>query len=140
MQNITKWLHIICRILEVIVAAFVLIGIVLSIISLIKDDSHMFQELAHDTSAFHHYLEKVFTIVIGIEFLEMLCHTNSDSVIHILIFLVARHMIVGETTPFEDFVSVISIAVLFLLRKYMHRSEKDSGHGTLPSANTDGNV
>lgn len=33
-------------------------------------------------------------------------------------------MIVGETTPFEDFISVLSIAVLFVLRKYMHTGDK----------------
>ena len=38
----------------------------------------------------------------------------------VLIFLVARHMIVSETTPFEDFISVISIILLCVLRRYLH--------------------
>ena len=124
MKKFVKSLQNICRVLELIVALFVLGGIVLAIMSLLKDDIKIFQELLNDITVFRHYLEKVFIIVIGIEFLEMLCHPNSDNVIQVLIFLVARHIIVGETTPFEDFVSVLSIAVLIVLRKYMHGSQK----------------
>ena len=38
----------------------------------------------------------------------------------VLIFLVARHMIIGDTTPFEDFVSVISIGLLCVVRRFLH--------------------
>lgn len=119
MQKIIKGFHKTCRILEIITAALVLTGILLSMLCLFKD-INLFYNLIHDLSAFRHYLEKVFILVIGIEFLEMLCRPNSDNVIQVLIFLVARHMIVGETTPYEDLVSVISITILCILRKYMH--------------------
>lgn len=124
MKKIVKWLQQICRILELVVAVFVLIGIIMAIFSLLKDNIRIFEELLEDMTSFRHYLEKIFVLVIGIEFLEMLCHPNSDNVIQVLIFLVARHMIVGETSPFEDFVSVLSIAVLIVLRKYMHSDHK----------------
>ncbi|MDE6970756.1 MAG: hypothetical protein K2P69_13505 [Eubacterium sp.] len=124
MKKTVRLLQKICRVLELVVAIFVLLGIMTAIISLLKDDIRIFEEVLNDMTAFRHYLEKIFVLVIGIEFLEMLCHPNSDNVIQVLIFLVARHMIVGETTPFEDFVSVLSIAVLIVLRKYMHASQK----------------
>ncbi len=130
MKKVVKVLQQICRILELVVAVFVLLGIIMAIISLLKDDIKLFEELLNDMTVFRHYLEKIFVLVIGIEFLEMLCHPNSDNVIQVLIFLVARHMIVGETTPYEDFVSVLSIAVLFVLRKYMHSGGKQSKNQT----------
>ena len=124
MKKIVKGLQQICRILELVVAVFVLIGILAAIISLLKDNLSIFGELLEDMTTFRHYLEKIFVLVIGIEFLDMLCLPTSDNVVQVLIFLVARHMIVGETTPFEDFISVLSIAVLFVLRKYMHTGDK----------------
>lgn len=125
MKKLVKSLHHICRILELIVALFVLGGIIFAIISLLLDDVQIFQELLNDISVFRHYLEEVFIIVIGIEFLEMLCHPNSDNVIQVLIFLVARHMIVETTSPYEDLISVISITILFLLRRYLHNGSKN---------------
>lgn len=109
--------------LESVMAIIVLFGIVLSVYSLLKD-FEIFHSLAADTTAFKPFLEEIFVIVIGIEFLQMLCRPNSDNVMEVLIFLVARHMIVGDTTPFEDFISVISVGILCALRRYLHVTRK----------------
>lgn len=124
MKSLINNLQKVCKILELVAAVLVLIGIVLAIVGLFWSDIKVFEELLHDTTAFRHFLEKIFDIVIGIEFLEMLCHANTDNVIHVLIFLVARHMIVGDTTPYEDLVSVLSISILIVLRNYMHGGVK----------------
>lgn len=128
MEKVKKGMHLLCGVLELVAAALVLIGILLSVLSLIKDFD-IFHNLLGDISLFRHYLEEIFMIVIGIEFLEMLCRPNSDNVLEVLIFLVARHMIVGETTPFEDFISVISIAILCVLRRVLHliRKKEETG-------------
>ncbi|MCI8358382.1 MAG: hypothetical protein HFI51_09600 [Lachnospiraceae bacterium] len=109
----------ICELLERGVAVLVLIGILLSICSLIKDFA-IFREILEDMESFRVYLDEIFVIVIGIEFLQMLCRPNSDNIMEVLIFLVARHMIVTETTAMEDFISVISIILLCVLRRYLH--------------------
>lgn len=124
MGKFKKYVQMICEGLELIAAVLVLIGILLSVCSLVKD-FEIFGELLNDISAFRHYLEQVFSLVIGIEFLQMLCRPNSDNVIEVLIFLVARHMIVGDTTPYQDFVSVISVALLCVLRRYLRISQED---------------
>ncbi|MDE7017541.1 MAG: hypothetical protein K2P65_08205 [Lachnospiraceae bacterium] len=121
MQKFKKAIQKISAILEQFVALMVLAGILLTIGSLLKDFA-IFRALLDDVSVFQAYLEDIFMIVIGIEFLQMLCRPNSDNIMEVLIFLVARHMIVSETTPFEDFVSVISIILLCVLRRYLHNT------------------
>ncbi len=64
-----------------------------------------------DAGAFLLYLDAVFNVVIGIEFMKMLCKPSSANIIEVLIFLIARHMIVTSTTPLEDLLSVLSIGV-----------------------------
>ena len=110
--------HIICEVLEMIAAALMLVGILFSTCSLIRNGD-LFRELLLDTSSFRGYMDQIFMLVIGIEFLVMLCKPNSENVIEVLIFLVARHMIVGETTPYQDFVSVVSVALLCVVRRYL---------------------
>ena len=120
-KNIQK----IGEILELIVAVLVLAGIILSVCSLVKDFA-IIRTLLDDTASFRTYLDDIFVIVIGIEFLQMFCRPNSDNIMEVLIFLVARHMIVSTTTPYEDFVSVISIILLCVLRRHLHNTrEKD---------------
>lgn len=118
LEKLRRAIQKICVVLELVAAFLVLIAIVLSIISLVKDVD-VFQRILADASEFKDYLEQIFMLVIGIEFLGMLCRPNSENVIEVLIFLVARHMIVGNTTPLEDFVSVISIALLCVVRRYL---------------------
>ncbi|MDE6387757.1 MAG: hypothetical protein K2L82_08150 [Lachnospiraceae bacterium] len=108
-----------CETLEMAVALIVLAGIILTIFSLLSDFD-IFRSMLWDTAQFKPFLEDIFVIVIGIEFLQMLCRPNSDNVMEVLIFLVARHMIIGDTTPFEDFVSVISIGLLCVVRRFLH--------------------
>ena len=110
--------HIICEGLEMIAAALMRVGILFSTCSLIRNVD-LFRELLLDTSSFRGYMDQIFMLVIGIEFLVMLCKPNSENVIEVLIFLVARHMIVGETTPYQDFVSVVSVALLCVVRRYL---------------------
>lgn len=133
MQTFKKVIQKVSELLEHLVAVLVLIGIVLSIVSFLKDFT-VFRNLLDDVSVFPHYLEDIFIIVIGIEFLQMLCRPNSDNIMEVLIFLVARHMIITDTTPYEDFVSVISIILLCVLRRYLHNTrvnEEEKGEAVL---------
>lgn len=118
--------HIICEVLEMIAAALMLVGILFSTCSLIRNVD-LFRELLLDTSSFRGYMDQIFMLVIGIEFLVMLCKPNSENVIEVLIFLVARHMIVGETTPYQDFVSVVSVALLCVVRRYLRINNEKRG-------------
>ena len=121
----------ICELLELIVAFLVLVGIAFSICGLLKD-FEIFRLMFKDIENFRVYLDQIFAIVIGIEFLQMLCRPNSDNIMAVLIFLVARHMIVSDTTPMEDFISVISIILLCVLRRYLHVTrEKMKAEGKL---------
>lgn len=112
-----------CETLEMAVAIIVLVGIVMTIFSLLSD-FEIFYAMLGDTTEFKPFLEDIFVIVIGIEFLQMLCRPNSDNVMEVLIFLVARHMIIGDTTPMEDFISVISVGLLCVLRRYLHATKE----------------
>lgn len=108
---------IICDTLEIVIAAIVIIGILIAISSLFPGLVQLAQNKG--TENFFHLLEQIFTVVIGIEFLKMLCRPNSDNVMETLIFLVARHMIINSTTPLEDLLSTISIVILCLVRRYL---------------------
>ncbi|MDE6912427.1 MAG: hypothetical protein K2P35_01855 [Lachnospiraceae bacterium] len=123
MKKFEAFIQKTCRILELALAVLVMIGIVLALLSFFKDGV-IFIELLGNIDMFQQYLDRIFIIVIGIEFLQMLFRPSSDNVIEVIIFLVARHMIVGSTTPYEDFVSVLSIAVLCIVRQYLRGTKK----------------
>lgn len=67
-------------------------------------------------------LDKAMTLAIGVEFIKMLCKHTPDTVIEVLAFAIARQLIVLHTTPLENLITIISIAVLFATRKFLLRS------------------
>ena len=117
-RKMRKLSTLICDTLELVVAVIVVIGVVIAIISLFPEISHLWEKNG-EAQEFIHFLEQVFTVVIGIEFLKMLCRPNSDNVFETIIFLVARHMIINTTTPLEDLLSTVSIVLLCLVRRYL---------------------
>lgn len=126
MGRIDEFIRKIYRILELIVAILMLFGIIVALLGFLKN-YRVFYELSVNMDTFKQYLDRIFMIVIGIEFLQMLCRPSSDNVIETIIFLVARHMIVSNTSPYQDFASVISIVILCFARQYLHsnRGEMD---------------
>ena len=69
------------------------------------------------------------------EFIKMLCRPSADNVIEVLIFLTARHMIVGGSSSLDIFLSVLSVALLYGVRyglRLMKRRTGKDGEETPP--------
>ena len=64
------------------------------------------------------FLERALDIVIGIEFIKMLAKHSPGSVLEVLLYAIARHMIVGHEDAVQNLVSVVAIALIFIIRKY----------------------
>ncbi len=110
-------LYRMCDILELLMGVAVIIGIGIAVIALIPHVGELWLHRG-EAGALYEFLEYVFNIVIGIEFMKMLCKPDGDTIIEVLIFLVARHMIIGTTSTLDDLLSIISMGILFLIKKY----------------------
>ena len=65
------------------------------------------------------FLEKVMMLAIGLEFVKMLCKHTPSTVIDVLLFAIARQMIVEHTTTLENLIGIVSLEGLFATRKYL---------------------
>lgn len=107
-----------CDILELCMALLVLLATIVGIVSL-WEPFVVFVENRYDGTALLTFVGYVFNVVIAIEFLKMLSHPSADTVLEVLTFLVARHMIIVHTTVVENFISIICIAILFAMKKFL---------------------
>lgn len=125
--RIQKSLYEISFFLELAVAAFVIVLILWFLARLVFQ---FFQDPAG--AAFAHFLELSLDIVIGIEFLKMLCRHNMDSVVEVMLFTLARHMIVTETSMLENLLCVAGAALLFVVRKFLFVPQIDNSMDAAP--------
>ena len=70
-------------------------------------------DIINDTSIFQSFLKNIFNLVVGIEFIKMLLKPNVKNVIDVLIFLIARHLIIGHSSPGGMFLCVLCIILLY---------------------------
>lgn len=59
-------------------------------------------------------------IIIGIELIKMITSYTIDSVVDVMLLAIARQMIVEHTSPIENLIAVLSIGILFVIRKYLY--------------------
>lgn len=103
-------------ILEVALSAIVLIALLMSVIPLLKLMPGLLTDA--DSMEVHTFLKRALDIVIGIEFIKMLAKHSPGSVLEVLLYAIARHMIVGHEDAVQNLVSVGAIALIFIIRKY----------------------
>ncbi|WP_195990022.1 phosphate-starvation-inducible PsiE family protein [Clostridium sp. D53t1_180928_C8] len=105
-------------ILETIISVLLAICIAISVIYLIFDLTSMFTA-QNRLDAFNNYLSTAFNFVIGIEFIKMLCKHTPQTVIEVLLFAIARQLIVEHMSIFQSLIGIIAIGALFAIRKYL---------------------
>lgn len=105
-------------ILETIIGVLLATCIGISVIYLIIDLTSIL-ETRNNLEAFNNYLATAFNFVIGIEFIKMLCKHTPGTVIEVLLFAIARQLIVEHMSTFENLIGILSIGVLFATRKYL---------------------
>lgn len=64
-------------------------------------------------------------IIIGIELIKMITSYTLDSVVDVMLLAIARQMIVEHTSPQENLLAVLSVGVLFVIRKFLYISRLD---------------
>jgi len=64
-------------------------------------------------------LDDAIVLAIGAELIKMLCKHTPETVIEVLAFALARQLIVGHAGAVENLITVIAIAVLFAIRRFL---------------------
>ena len=105
------------RFLEKVVAAILLVGVTYSCVQL---GLHV---LAFSDLEFNVYVEDIlvtaFNAVIVIEFIRMLIKHSMNTIVEVLIFAIARGLVVGHEEPLAELLRIACIAILLLCRKYL---------------------
>lgn len=81
-------------------------------------DSFNLSFLKEETNSLMEILDGAITLAIGAELIKMLCKHTPETIIEVLAFALARQLIVEHTTPLENLITVLAIAVLFAVRKF----------------------
>ena len=102
--------------LEILLSGLVLVGLLLSAVPLIKWMPGLL--IDGNEVEIRSFLERSLDIVIGIELIKMLAKHSPGSSLEVLLYAIARHMVIGHESAFENLLSVAAIALIFVVRKF----------------------
>lgn len=122
MKKIHLYMEKFANFIEIVLAAFISIVIVISMSKLIISET---PEILLGEISFGHFLERGMMLAVGIEFVKMLYQRTPQAILEVLMFSISRRLIVEHSASLEIVVGVISIAILFCVRKYMVWEKSD---------------
>ena len=65
------------------------------------------------------YLHNILTLVVGLEFVRMLLDMTPANTLEVLIVAIARQVILSHDSPWSNVASVLCIAGLFAIRRFL---------------------
>ena len=104
--------------IEFIIAILIILAILLGIAGIIIKTSN-FKRLLLEGLDFSLFLSEAFSLVIGIEFTRMLIKHSANAAIEVLLFAIARQLVIAHTATWEMLIGVVAIAGVFAIRKYL---------------------
>ena len=123
--SIQKSLYEICFFLEFALAILVISFVVIEFFSEAVLFIRNIPEVTLGGLDYSVHLKRALDIVIGIEFIKMLCRHNMDSVIEVRMFAMTRHLIGEETSMLDGLICVVAVSILFVVRKFLFVAKID---------------
>lgn len=117
-KRFNEVIYNVARYAEIAFSIIILLAIASQVIPLIHELTKL-SLLALDMDFFTNFLAKSLSLVVGLEFVKMLCRHTADTLVEVLMFAIARQMIVEHLSTFQTLIGVIAIAILFAIRKYL---------------------
>lgn len=120
-EKLQELVFVIAQAFELLLALIVVVALLI----VLCEVPHLFSMLWNTTGQFNVFLESIFEMIIGIELLKMLCRHDLDSVVEVLLFAVARGLIIEHMPIYFTLLGIIAIAILFMIRKFLFISALD---------------
>ncbi len=116
---------------EIYISLIIMAAVVIGSIGLIKGLYEVYL-YAKNVEYFQDFLSYALALIIAIELIRMLIRHTPGSIIEVLLFAMARKLIVTKEDILSLLWGIIGIAILFIIRKYFFVSQINPRENTPP--------
>ena len=108
--------------LELTIAVFILLVTVLQMILTATDSLNY---LSIGKFSLTEFFASTMTVVVGLEFVKMLILHTPRAATDVLLFAIARQLVVSHSTSLDTLLGVTAVALIFLIKKFL-QTENDA--------------
>lgn len=106
--------------LEFILALFIIASVVIGMVDLVRYIVLIFNTNPIDTyELFEKFLGHVLLMVVGVELVIMLVYHSPSSVLEVLLYAVARKLLIGNQGMIDFAMGILAIAAIFAIRRFL---------------------
>lgn len=107
-------------VLEMVLTVMLAIGIAIGLIDIVKYYVEIFTHGAEATyDIFKHFLAHTLLLVVGIELMLMLLSHSTNAILELVLFVIARKMLIYGETMLDLVLGTVAIAGVFAILKYL---------------------
>ena len=109
---------------EIILAVLIAIGVTIGLVDLVIYIVQIFETsslAAYDV--FKHFLAHTLLLVVGIELILMLLSHSTNAILELVLFVIARKMLIYADTMMDLVLGTLAIAIIFLIIKFLAPSK-----------------
>lgn len=103
---------------EIYLTGIILIGVIFFSFDIVWELTQIARTFPHYDLSIDTFLSHVLSLIIAIEFIKMLAKHTPGSAIEVLLFAIARNIIVNHASMIDSLIGVVAIAILFAVRYY----------------------
>ena len=114
--------------MEIVMAVIILAAIVLGAVLLMAG---LAEDMRGGLAAFSvtDFLSKALMIIMGVEFIKMLMLHTPRAVTDVLLFAIARQLVVNHSSAVDTLLGVAAVALIFVIKKFLHTDGDDAPAG-----------
>ena len=120
--TVVKFLLKTAWVLELIIALFILVVTVVQMVLTGKDS---LDYLTLGQFSLNEFFANTMNIIVGLEFVKMLIPHTPRAVTDVLLFAIARQLVVSHSSSMDTLLGVAAVALIFIIKKFL-LSREDS--------------
>lgn len=120
--TVVKFLLKTAWVLELIIALFILVVTVVQMVLTGKDS---LDYLTLGQFSLNEFFANTMNIIVGLEFVKMLILHTPRAVTDVLLFAIARQLVVSHSSSMDTLLGVAAVALIFVIKKFL-LSQEDS--------------
>lgn len=119
-KNLTKF----TMNLELILAVFLAIAIIIGFVSVFKQLGYILEtDSSHTYEVFKKFLGFILLLVVGVEMVLMLLSHSTSAILELVLFAIARKMLIYSENMTDLVLGTVAIAGVFAIKKYLMARE-----------------
>lgn len=114
------------KVLEVIICISILFSLILSVPNLVRYALTIIKtaDLKQNYELLNEFLKHALLIVVGIELIEMILTKSHEAILTLILFVIARKMLLYSVDLIDILIGSISIGLIFAIIKFVVKDDK----------------